>query len=189
MAGFGAKYPRFSKIKEEPTDALPVYEGAVSLGRLVKADLSVTLASGELCADDELAEKVSEFASGSLAMETDDIEDEAASVVYGAEAKDKEVRYKAGDTPPVGGVAYYKVLMRRGKKIFKGYFYPRAMASLGNDTAQSKSSSITFSTANTAFTVFRCNTDDWRITKEFDVEAEARAWVDEKLAPPAGGEG
>ena len=38
MASFGAKYPHFSKIKTEPDDALPTYEGPVNIGRLVKAD-------------------------------------------------------------------------------------------------------------------------------------------------------
>ena len=73
MASFGAKYPHFSKIKTEPDDALPTYEGPVNIGRLVKADLTVNLASGKLYADDELAESVDEFSSGSVAMETDDM--------------------------------------------------------------------------------------------------------------------
>ena len=47
MASFGAKYPHFSKIKTEPDDALPTYEGPVNIGRLVKADLTVNLASGK----------------------------------------------------------------------------------------------------------------------------------------------
>ena len=66
MASFGAKYPHFSKIKTEPDDALPTYEGPVNIGRLVKADLTVNLASGKLYADDELAESVDEFSSGSV---------------------------------------------------------------------------------------------------------------------------
>ena len=41
------------------------------LAGLVKADLSITLASGQLYADDQLAESVDEFVSGSVAMETD----------------------------------------------------------------------------------------------------------------------
>ena len=59
MASFGAKNPYFRKIKEEPEGKLPVYEdNPVKIGRLVKADLSITMASGKLYADDELAESV-----------------------------------------------------------------------------------------------------------------------------------
>lgn len=187
MASFGAKYPRFSPIASEPAAALPKYAttGPVTIGKLVKADLTVTLASGKLYADDGLAESVDEFSSGSLAMETDDMEDSVASVVYGATATEQKVSYKAGDSAPMGGVAYYKVLMRNGVKLYKGYFYPRVKAMLGNDSAATKADSVTFGTAATTFTVFRCNSDEWRITEEFTTEAAAKAWVDEQLAASA----
>lgn len=196
MASFGAKYPKFAKIATEPENALPTYESDVKIGRLVKADLTVNLASGKLFADDELAESVDEFSSGSIAMETDDMEDSVASEVYGASVEGGQVHYKAGDSAPLGGLAYYKALMRKGVKLFKGYFYPRVKAALGNDSAATKTDSITFGTAATTFTVFRCNSDDWRITKEFSSESAAKAWVDAQLAgavatpeaTPAGGE-
>ena len=168
MASFGAKYPHFSKIKTEPDDALPTYEGPVNIGRLVKADLTVNLASGKLYADDELAESVDEFSS-------------VAAEVYGCTVEEKKVHYKAGDSAPLGGLAYYKVLMRKGVKLFKGYFYPRVKAVLGNDNAATKADSITFGTNSTTFTVFRCNSDDWRITEELTTEAAAKAWVKEQL--------
>ena len=188
MATYGAKYPKFAPISSEPENALPTYNGAkaATIGRLVKADLTVNLASGKIFADDELAESADEFSSGTIAMETDDMEDEVASTVYGATVQNSEVHYKAGDTPPLGGLAYYKALMRRGVKYFKGYFYPRV-----------KTDSITFGTTATTFTIFRCKSDDWRIVSgNFTNEAEARAWVDERLAgavatpeaTPAGGE-
>ena len=74
MAQFGAKRPVFAPIKTTPDGALPTYdyEKKVTIGKLVKADLTVTNASGELYGDDALAEKVDMFASGSLALETDD---------------------------------------------------------------------------------------------------------------------
>ena len=159
-----------------------VYEGdPVRIGRLVKADLTVNLASGKLFADDGLAETVDEFSNGSIAMETDDMTDDVASVVYGAEVADKEVRYNVGDDPPAGGLTYLKKLMRRKKVLYKGYYYPLVKAALGGDTAQTKSDSITFGTAATTFTVFACESGDWRITEEFPTEAEAVAWIQEKL--------
>lgn len=183
MSQFGAKYIKFAKIKDQPKNALPVYEdGAVQLGRLVSANLTVNTASGQLYADDELAESVSEFSSGTLVAETDDMTDEVASEVYGCEVVEQEVHYKHGDAAPEGGVAYYKTLVRRGVKSFEGVYHPRVKASLGNDNAATRGGSITFNTTTTTFTVFTCNSEDWRITKELATEAEAKAWVDEKLA-------
>ena len=82
--------------------------------------------------------------------------------------------------------------MRKGVKAYEGYYYPKVRAALGNDNAQTKSGSITFQTTSTTFTVFADDNTDWRVTKLFDTDAEARKWIDEKLAiqsvqePPAG---
>ena len=189
MASFGAKRPYFAPIKSEPDGKLPVYEGEpVRIGRLVKADLSLTMASGKLYADDELAESAEEFISAAIAMETDDILDKVASVIYGATVKEKLVIYNTGDNPPPGGLTYYKKLMRRGKIVYKGYFYPRVKAALGNDTAQTKTDSITFGTSTTNFTVYTANNGDWRHTEEFETEQEAIDWVKAQLTSSTGGE-
>lgn len=183
MASFGAKYPCFNPVESEPKGKLPVYKEAepVRIGRLVKADLTVNLASGKLFADDALAESVDEFSSGSIAMETDDMEDTVAAVVYGCSVEEKMVRYNVGDDAPAGGLAYFKKLMRQKKVLYKGYFYPLVKAALGNDTAQTKTDSITFGTNSTTFTVFACETGDWRFTEEFATEPEAVEWIKEKL--------
>lgn len=184
MAQFGANYPNFAPFSgDEPASALPTYGEAVTLGKLVNANVTVNLASGELYADDSLAEQVSEFASGTLAMETDDITDEVAAVIYGAtkESDGNTLTYGKADTQPTGGLTYYKVLMRNGQKIFKGYFYPKCKAALGNDNAQTRGSNITFGTTSTTFTIFASNAGAWRITEEMKTEAEAKAWCRSKL--------
>ena len=190
MASFGAKHPYFSRIKEEPAGKLPVYAAApVRIGRLVKADVTVNLASGKLYADDALAESVDEFVSASIAMETDDMEDSVAAEIYGATVTDKLVQYNTGDSPPAGGLGYIKKLMRNKKTVCTGYYYPLVKAALGNDTAQTKTDSITFGTNATAFTVFACENGDWRHTEEFQTEAEAVAWIKKQLSPPEDGGG
>lgn len=183
MASFGAKYPYFNPVAEEPEGKLPVYQNPepVRIGRLVKADLTVNLSSGKLYADDTLAESVDEFSSGSIAMETDDMDDSTAAVVYGCHVEDQTVRYNVGDDPPAGGLGYLKKLMRRKKVLYKSYFYPLVKAALGSDTAQTKGDSITFGTNSTAFTVFACETGDWRITEEFDTEEAAVSWLKNQL--------
>lgn len=173
MAEFGAKHPCFKPDNEET---------GVVLGKLVAANLTVNLATGELYADDALDEQASEFASGAIAMETNDLTDENASKVYGCKVENSTVVYNTGDTPPTGKLAYYKSLMRNKVKYFKGIYYPQVRASLGNDNAQTKGSSITFATTQTAFTVFADDNGDWRHTKTFDNEAAAKAWVEEKCS-------
>lgn len=168
MAQFGAKRPIFAPTKTTPDNALPTYDNSkiVTIGKLVKADLTVTNASGELYADDALAEKVDMFASGSLALETDDKTDEVHAEIHGAtkDTESSEVTDSDTDNAPRGGLAYYKVIVRNGVRVYKGVFHPLVKAILGNDSAATKGSSITFGTSSTTFTVFRCNSGAWRIT-------------------------
>lgn len=189
MAQFGAKRPKFAPVATTPDNALPTYnfESAVTVGKLVKADLSVTNASGELYADDALAEKVDMFASGTLALETDDKTDEVHAALHGAtkDAETSEVTDSDGDVAPRGGLTYYKVIIRNGVRYFKGVFLPLVNAILGNDSAATKGSSITFGTSATSFNVFRCNSGAWRVQKEFTSEDECIAWCDAKLGKPA----
>lgn len=184
MAKYGAIHPCFAKAIKQDAGVLPTYETGVVIGKLVAANVTVTLATGELFADDIKAEYASEFVSASCAMETDDMEDSVASLIYGAAVVDGAVHYAAGDAPPEGGLGYVKKLQRRGKRFYQGYFYPRAKAALGNDNAQTKGSSITFATTQTTFEIMdpevSSEVGGWRMVRTFDREADAIAWVENK---------
>lgn len=185
MAQFGAKRPRFAPVATTPDGALPTYnfESVVTIGKLVAANLTVTNASGELYGDDALAEKIDMFASGSLELQTDDKTAEVHAALHGATLDEgkEELTDSDSDVAPRGGLAYYKVLIRNGVRVYQGVFHPLVNAILGNDSAATKGSSITFGTSTTTFTVFRCNSGAWRIRKEFSSEADVIAWCDEKL--------
>lgn len=189
MAQFGAKRPRFAPVATTPDNALPTYnfESVVTIGKLVAANLTVTNASGELYGDDALAEKIDMFASGSLELQTDDKTAEVHAALHGAtlDELEEELTDSDSDVAPRGGLAYYKVLIRNGVRVYQGVFHPLVNAILGNDSAATKGSSITFGTSTTTFTVFRCNSGAWRIRKEFENEADVIAWCDEKLGNAA----
>lgn len=171
MAGFGANYPVFC-----PANA----DSGVVLGKLVSSNLTVNMASGQLDADDSVAESATEFNSGSIAMQTDDLEDEKASVVYGCTVKDGLVTYNKDDSAPEGILGYYQTLMRSGVKFFKAFTYPRAKAAIGNINVQTKGSSITFQAANINWTILADDNGDWMNHETFATAAEARSWLNDQ---------
>ena len=122
MAGFGANYIQFAPFKgAEPAAALPQYDEKVNFGRLVKAELTVTMASGKIYGDDVLDESIDEFVSGSLAVETTDLTLEHEAVIFGSTMSGTSVKTltdSTADTVPDGGIAYIKALIRKGKKVF-----------------------------------------------------------------------
>ena len=184
MAAFGARYINFAPIDKEEAGKLPTYKsgGKISLGKLVAANLTVNFATGEMYADDMLAENINEFASGSIAVEVDELEDEKAAVIYGAEVnKNGEKVDNTKDSAPFGGLAYCKTLSKNNEKFYRGYFYPKVRAALGNDNAATKSGSITYASTPINFTVYEPETGEWRYTKRFGTMEEAKAWVNAKL--------
>ena len=182
MAAFGAQYLRFAPIKTEPDSGLPTYEAVVGLGELVKAELTISLASGEIYGDDRLVEKIEEFSSGSISVEVTDLTDEIEAKVFGSTySAESGLVDKTSDTVPYGGVGYYKSMIRNGKKCYKAYYYPKCKAAPGTDSANTKNSSITLASTPLTFTVFEPNDGDWRYRKTFDTIAAAKAWVDSQL--------
>ena len=169
MAEFGLRHLCF-----KPHGA----ETGVVLGRACVANLAVTLASGELYADDGLAEQVSEFASGTLSAETDDMEDASAAVVYDATVVNGEVIYNRDDNPPRGTIGYVKCLMVRGVKKYRAYILLDGKAAIGNDDGQTRGNNITFNTVKTTFTIFADDDGNWRKTKTFTSLPAALAYVD-----------
>lgn len=187
----GAKYPRFAPIKSEAADALPTYDTVkVTIGELINSSVTINLATGELYSDDALNIKVSEFANATVAMEIDGMEDEVAKALYGAtiEAEGSLVTYNVGDVAPNGGLAYYVMMKdKANKSYYKGYYFPKVQAAMGNDNAATKGSSVSFQTANTTFTVMKAENGDWMQTEIHETEAEAKAWVDACLTSTAPG--
>ena len=182
MAAFGAKYIHFAQIKTEPSTGMPTYDTAINLGELVKAELTVNLASGEIYGDDRLVEKIEEFSSGSLSVEVVDMTDEKESAVFGSTyTENGGIIDKTSDTIPYGGVGYYKSMVRNGKKCYKSYFYPKAKAVAGTDAANTKGSSLTLASTPFSFTIYEPNDGDWRYRQTFSTEAEAKAWIDAKF--------
>lgn len=188
MAGFGARYIQFAPFTgDEPIDALPKYGVKVNFGRLVKAEIAVSMASGKIYGDDVLDESVDEFISATLNVETTDmtLENEAAiygSKLTGSDSTKKELVDSTEDVVPYGGITYIKVLMRKGKKIFRAYYLPKVKAMFSTDTANTKTDSITMASTPVSFTVFEPNTGAWRYREEFSTFAEAKTWCDGKLS-------
>ena len=182
MAVIGCKHPCFAPFNGvDPANAMPSYGDGVVLGRLISANLTINNATGEEYSDDAMSDSISEFASGSLAMETNDLADAAYVAIYNATLANSEVVDSVNDVIPNGGLAYYKKIRRNGATKYQCCFYPKVRAVLGNDNAQTKGNSINFQSEALTFTILAPNAGNWRYRATFDTEAAAIAWVESKV--------
>lgn len=168
MAKIGAKYPAF-----KPNNAV----SGIILGRLNAANVTLNSASGEIWGDDIRAEYLSEFSDGSIAMETTNLSDENATVVFGHASFNGRVKCNSGDLAPEGRFAYYRVLMVNGVKYYKAFGYYRVRAVLGNENDQTKSNNITFTTDSVTFQIMTLDNGDWREYETYESEPDAIAFV------------
>jgi len=124
---------------------------------------------------------VSEFSSGKIAVESDNITLPVQAAIYGATLVDDELGFGPADTAPYGGFGYYQILMINGVKKYRAFFYPKAKASLESESASTKAGGFTFGTAAIPLTIMAPAYGKWRYVKEFDTEAAAKAYIDAKL--------
>ena len=186
--GFGAFYPKFAPFAgEEPTDALPQYDGIVTLGEFISGNLSLELASGKLYADDKLFISVEEFTSGTIALEITDLPVDVAKVVFGLkdDGSDTDLLiYRGNDSRPYGGFSFVQTILDKGtgKTFYRAYYYPKVQAVLSNETVQTKGGSLSFGTRSFSLTVFACNFEDqWRQVKQFEEKEDAAEWAEKQL--------
>ena len=182
MAAIGLKYLGWAKLKTEPDAAIPTYEPGKVMGKMISMNATVNNSEGELYADDMLAEYASEFSSADLSIEVDNIELENQAEMLGATyTEDGEYQAGANDTAPYGGVGGYQVLMVKGVRKFRCWFYAKAKASQPDIDGSTKGDSVSFGTQPIKMKVVKPAFGPWYYAKEFATEEDAKEYINGKL--------
>jgi phi13 family phage major tail protein len=185
MASMGLKYLVWAKMATEPADAIPTYEAGKAIGKMVSANLAIEINEGELYADDMLVEQISEFKRAEFTAEVANIALEDQAILYGAQYVDNELRAGKDDTPPLGGIGGYQVIVVDGVRKYRAWFFPKVRAVMPDWDAATRGDSITFGTQPIQMKVFSPAYGPWMYRQEFTTEAAAKAYVDTKLGVAA----
>lgn len=181
MASMGLKYLAWAKQATEPAEAVPTYNAGKVIGRMVSANLAIQSAEGEVYADDMLSEFISEFSSADFTAEVDNIPLEDQATLYGATYASDEFKATYTDAPPFGGIGGIQILMVRGVRKYRAWFFPKARASMPDWDATTRGDSISFGTQPIKMKIMTPAYGPWYYLKEFTTEAAAQAYVDTKL--------
>lgn len=181
MARIGFKYFCVAKMKTEPMNAEPTYEAGKQLGKAVSSNLSITNSEGELWADDQIAESMSEFASGTFTAEVDNIALADQAYMYGAKYVDGELQQSSEDNAPYMGVGGVQVILLNNVRKFRAWVLSKVKSKVPDEDNNTKTASVSFGTQPISCTVLQPNYGPWRRMKEFTTEAAAKAYVDTLL--------
>lgn len=181
MASMGLKYLAWAQQATEPDNAVPTYSAGKVIGRMVSANLAIQNAEGELYADDMLSEYISEFSSADFTAEVDNIPLADQATLYGATYASDEFKATYTDAPPFGGIGGIQILLVRGVRKYRAWFFPKARASMPDWDATTRGDSISFGTQPIQMKIMTPLYGPWYYLKEFTTEAAAQAYIDTKL--------
>lgn len=187
---YGAKkiqWAPFAATNPETASALPKYGTPVNLGALNKVTETINYNRTSAYGDNVKKVEVVEFKDGALAVETLYVSNANAAALTGAELGtsdgDKDLKFGSTDLAPYGGLAFYTSHMRDdGSKYYQGIYYPKVKANMEGEEYETKGESIVLGNAKLTFAVFEPLYGKYKIkSEEFDTEAKADAWVDDKV--------
>lgn len=193
---YGAKmiqWAPFAAMDPETASAPPKLGTPSNLGALNKVTETINFNRVSGYGDNAKKAEIVEFKDGSLAVETLYLSNENAAALTGAELGttdgDKDLKFGSNDVAPYGSVAFYTNCMKDdGTKYYQGVFFPKVKANMEGESYETKGDSIVLSNAKLTFTVFEPLYGKYRHkSPEFDTEAKAAAWVNEKIKAAAGG--
>lgn len=183
----------FAATDPETASAPPKLGTPANLGALNKVTETINFNRVSGYGDNAKKAEIVEFKDGSLAVETLYLSNENAAALTGAELGttdgDKDLKFGSNDVAPYGSVAFYTNCMKDdGTKYYQGVFFPKVKANMEGESYETKGDSIVLSNAKLTFTVFEPLYGKYRHkSPEFDTEAKAAAWVNEKIKAAAGG--
>lgn len=193
---YGAKmiqWAPFAATDPETASAPPKLGTPANLGALNKVTETINFNRVSGHGDNVKKVEIVEFRDGSLAVETLYLSNENASALTGAELGttdgDKDLKFGSNDVAPYGSIAFYTNCMKDdGTKYYQGVFFPKVKANMEGESYETKGESIVLSNAKLTFTVLEPLYGKYRHkSPEFDTEAKAAAWVNEKIKAAAGG--
>lgn len=188
---YGAKYPRWAPIESEPANALPTYGETRRLGELNQVADTPSFNEARASGDNRVARYISMFKEVGIDVGILDMTNENASAVTGASidaGEAKNLRFKATDHAPYGGLAFYVSEQMEDESIkHKGIFYPKVKATMQGQTYDTMGESITLQGKKLHFVGLAANNGDWKVESPyFDTEAEADKWCKDMLAAAGG---
>lgn len=188
----GARCSTFWPITAEPANAHPTYAAGIDVGANVKSYLTVQVASGSIFGDDVEQFDAEIFAGGQLDSETtlDDLEINATLFGHKYTTEDGE-ESGIDDVAQDGGYSFIEPFFSKAK----GYFYRATclykvtpmQSSEKQEADTRKRGEFNPKMKAVSYKIKEDNTGAWRKRKDFDTEAEAKAFIDSVFKSAAAG--
>lgn len=178
----GMRRSWWAPIASEPDSGLPVYGDVEEMGAARLGTLTYTTAAADIEGDDQVLDHFEQFLSGTLVAENTLNKLDVNAKIYGHGMSSGVEHSNRNDQAPFGAYAFTEPILKKGSNtpIYRATFLLKIKANPANEAqnaASRQGGSINPSYNSITYTVYACNTDDWRLRQEFATEAEAETWI------------
>lgn len=186
MAKIGLNNFRYG-ILTEGNDGTPSYDGAKKPARAISCNVEIENNDAVLYADDVVAESDTSFQSGTATIGIDD-EDQATMadmLGHSIDTETGEMIRSANDVAPYVGFGRIIVKMINNVRKYKVEFLYKVKFGEPSQEDNTKGENLEFATSELEGIVSALANGKWSITKTFDTQADAVAYLEGLLTSPA----
>lgn len=181
MAYVGLRKPIIAQLKSDGT-----YDDPFAFGKAIGLQVTPNYAEGSLYADDGQAEYDKEFSYAEITLNTSTIPIIAHEKMFGHTVTEKNVKFKGDDQNNDVGVGWISVEKVNGVRSFIGNFLNKVKFSEPSEDYATRGESIEYKTPSITGRASTVDGGDWKETKTFATEAEAKNWVYGKFGKAMG---
>lgn len=183
MAKIGLNNLWYAHLTESGNTA--TYGGALSFGKAISCNVSISNNSAALYADDVLAESDTSFQGGTVTLGVDDDRDAVFADVLGhsINASGKITR-NSGDVAPYVALGRILVKLVGNVKLYKAEILYKVKFSEPSAEENTRGESVEFSTPEIEGVVSTLNNGDWSDAQTFTTHEDAKDYIFSVLGSP-----
>ena len=184
MAYIGVRYPRYCPYTinyEDDGSEVEVLKTGKVMGKAMRVQVTINAEPVTQYADDGPAEVVTEFNSGTITNENNDLINSVEAELLGKQFSDGEIISQGDDTPPYCRVGWIESKLLDNKRSYRGQVYLGVKYSPPGEDLQTKGGSITFTGVTLTGAVMLNADRQYERHKDFKSLNEAVAYLDSLL--------
>lgn len=182
MKKVGLKYP-VAAIYNDSTGT-PVYSDGFVIAKAMSANIQINRNNERLHADDDIDEIDQSFIDGTESLGINELTLEKQSILLGHALENGELKANQDDIAPYLGHGFYGRIRRDGADKWRAIWFHKMQFGEPNDETETKGEKVAFKTPTIESMIMKDINGDWKSEKVFDTEADAIAWLNEKVGLP-----
>lgn len=152
MAGVGMLHPVAATVASYTDGQEPTYNAGMVIGHAIQGDLALTRNNNPLYGDNVIVEDDNSVTSAQLTLGLDDLLESVQAYMLGVVKKTiageggGDEYYLTGESAPVVGVGFIRVLIRSGVTVYNPIWIYRAVFGRESENAATKAESVNWQT-------------------------------------------